>query len=125
MPTDYLRLLEDQRKASDFMFSLGIIVSNREYGQIGEVLWGGPAYEAGLTAGTAIIAVNGREYRPERLREAITIAHNNHTQLELIVKNLDRYRTVHIPYYDGLKYPRLERVERNVDRLSAITKPRT
>ncbi len=125
VPTDYLRLLEDQRKASDFMFSVGIIVSNREYGQIGEVLWGGPAYEAGLTAGTAIIAVNGREYRPERLREAIIIAHSNHTPIELIVKSLDRYRTLHIPYYDGLKYPRLERVERNVDRLSAIVKPRT
>jgi hypothetical protein len=41
------------------------------------------------------------------------------------VKNLDRYRTVRIPYYDGLKYPRLERVARSEDRLSAIMKPRT
>jgi predicted metalloprotease with PDZ domain len=125
VPTDYLRGIEDQRRAVDFMFSLGISVSSREYGQIGEVLWGGPAYEAGLTAGTAIIAVNGKEYRPERLRDAIINAHNNHTPIELIVKNLDRYRTVRIPYFDGLKYPRLERVEHNVDRLSAITKPRT
>ena len=68
---------------------------------------------------------NGKEYRPERLRETIAIAHNTHTPIDLIVKNLDRYRIVHIPYYDGLKYPRLERIERNVDRLSAITKPRT
>jgi predicted metalloprotease with PDZ domain len=125
VPTDYLRGLEDQRKAVDFMFSLGINVSSREFGQIVEVLWGGPAYDAGLTTGTAIIAVNGREYRQERLREAIAIAHNNHTPIELIVKNLDRYRTVRIPYYDGLKYPRLERVERSADRLTAITKPRT
>ena len=125
VPTEYLRGLEDQRKAIDFMFSIGVSVSSREYGQVGEVLWGGPAYEAGLTAGTAIIAVNGKEYRPERLRDAIINAHNNHTPIELIVKNLDRYRTVRIPYYDGLKYPRLERVEHNVDRLSAITKPRT
>lgn len=125
VPTQYFRGLEDQRKAVDFMFSLGFSVSSREFGQLVEVLWGSPAYAAGLTAGTAIIAVNGREYRPERLREAITIAHNTHTQIELIVKSLDRYLTVQIPYYDGLKYPRLERVERSVDRLSAITKPRT
>jgi predicted metalloprotease with PDZ domain len=123
--TDYLRGLEEQRRAVDFMFSLGFEVSSREYGQVVEVLWGSPAYEAGLTAGTGIIAVNGREYRPERLREAITIARNTHTPIELLVKNLDRYRTVQIPYYDGLKYPRLERVEGHVDRLSAITKPRT
>ena len=125
VPTDYLRQLEDQRKASDFMFSLGVDVSLREPGQLTEVLWGGPAYEADLTVGTVIVAVNGREYRPDRLREAITTAHNGHTPVELIVKNQDRYRVVKIPYYDGLKYPRLERVERSADRLSAITKPRT
>jgi predicted metalloprotease with PDZ domain len=125
MPTDYLRQLEDQRKAADFIFSLGFNVSNRDYGQITEVLWGGPGYDAGLTAGTVIIAVNGREYRPERLREALLIAHSAHTPIELIVKNLDRYRTVRIPYFDGAKYPRLERVERSTDRLSEITKPRT
>jgi hypothetical protein len=32
---------------------------------------------------------------------------------------------VSIPYYEGLKYPRLERVERSEDRLAAIMKPRT
>jgi predicted metalloprotease with PDZ domain len=125
VPTDYLRQLEEQRKAVDFSFSLGFNVSNREYGQLTEVLWGGPGFEAGLTVGTTLIAVNGREYRPERLREALVIAHATHTQIELIVKNLDRYRVVRIPYYDGPKYPRLERVEKGQDRLSAILKPRT
>ena len=124
-PTEYQRQLEDQRKAADFMFSLGLDVSSREPGQLTEVLWGGPAYDADLTVGTTIVAINGREYRPDRLREAITTAHNAHTPIELIVKNLDRFRVVKIPYYDGLKYPRLERVERTADRLSAITKPRT
>jgi predicted metalloprotease with PDZ domain len=124
-PSDFLRQVDDQRKAVDFTFSLGFNVSNREYGQLTEVLWGGPGFEAGLTAGTMIIAVNGREYRPERLREALAIAHSAHTPIELIVKNLDRYRTVRIPYYDGAKYPRLERVEKTADRLSEITKPRT
>ena len=124
-PTEYQRQLEDQRKAADFMFSLGLDVSSREPGQLTEVLWGGPAYDADLTVGTTIVAINGREYRPDRLREAVTTAHNAHTPIELIVKNLDRFRVVKIPYYDGLKYPRLERVERTADRLSAITKPRT
>ncbi len=123
--TDYLRQLEDQRKAVDFTFSLGFNVSSRDYGQITEVLWGGPGFDAGLTAGTMIVAVNGREYRPERLREALVIAHSARTPIELIVKNLDRYRTVRIPYYDGPKYPRLERVDHSTDRLAEIVKPRT
>jgi predicted metalloprotease with PDZ domain len=123
--TEYQRGLEDQRKASDFIFSLGVNISVREYGQLTEVLWGGPAYEAGLTVGTNVVAVNGREYRPDRLREAIVLARSSHTPIELIVKNLDRYRVVRIPYYEGLKYPRLERVEKTEDRLAAIMKPRT
>ena len=125
VPTDYMRQLEDLHKTVDFMFSLGFDVSNRDPGQLTEVLWGSPAYDADLTVGTTIVAVNGREYRSDRLREAVTTAHNAHTPIELIVKNIDRYRVVKIPYYDGLKYPRLERVERTADRLSAITKPRT
>ncbi len=124
-PTEYLRGLEDQRKAVDFTFSLGFNVSTREYGQLTEVLWGGPGYDAGLTMGTTLIAVNGQEYRPERLREAVAIARNTHKPIELIVKNLDRYRVVRLPYYEGLKYPRLERVEKSEDRLAAIMKPRT
>jgi predicted metalloprotease with PDZ domain len=124
--TEYVRGLEDLRKASDFMFSLGCNVSLREYGQVTEVLWGGPAYQVGLTAGTVLVAVNGREYRPERLREAIVTARNTHAPIELIVKNLDRYRVVHIPYYEGLKYPHLERLDKAAqDRLTAIMKPRT
>jgi predicted metalloprotease with PDZ domain len=122
--SDYFRGVEDQRRATDFMFSLGLSVSSRDYGQVTEVLWGGPSYEAGLTAGTFLVAVNGREYRPERLREAIVQARESHVPIELIMRNLDRYRIVHIPYYDGLKYPRLERLEKSEDRLSAIVKPR-
>jgi predicted metalloprotease with PDZ domain len=125
VPTDFLRQLEEQRKAADFSFSLGFNVSMRDYGQVVEVVWGSPGFDAGVTAGTTLVAVNGREYRPERLREALVIAHSAHMPIELIVKNLDRYRVVRIPYYDGPKYPRLERVEKSVDRLSAIVKPRT
>ncbi len=123
--TEFLRQLEEMRKATDFSFSLGFFVSNRDYGQLTEIVWGSPGFDAGLTAGTTIVAVNGREYRPERLREALLIARNVHAPIELIVKNLDRYRVVRIPYYDGPKYPRLERVEKSVDRLSEIVKPRT
>ena len=75
--------------------------------------------------GTALIAVNGREYRAERLKTAIQLAKLNKQPVELLVKNLDRYRTVWIAYFEGLKYPQLQRIERSQDRLDAILKPRT
>ena len=57
--------------------------------------------------GTALIAVNGREYRAERLKTAIQLAKLNKQPVELLVKNLDRYKTVRIAYFEGLKYPRV------------------
>jgi len=122
-PTEYLRSLEDQRRAVDFTYSLGFAVSAIT-GTLTEVRWGGPAYEAGLTMGTTLIAVNGREYRADRLKTAIQQAKVNKQPIELIVKNLDRYRTIKLAYYDGLKYPALQRAERTEDRLAAIFKPR-
>ena len=123
-PSEYGRSLEDQRKAVDFTYSLGFAVSAIS-GALTEVRWGGPAYEAGLTMGTLLVAVNGREYRSERLKSAVQLAKLNKQPIELIVKNLDRYRVVKLAYYEGLKYPVLQRVERTEDRLSAILKPHT
>ncbi len=122
--SDYSRSLDDQRKTVDFTFSLGFAVSQLS-GQLTEVRWGGPAYEAGLSMGTALIAVNGREYRAERLRTAIAGAKLNKQPIELLVKNLDRYRTVRIPYFEGLRYPQLQRIEKTEDRIAAILKPKT
>jgi predicted metalloprotease with PDZ domain len=122
--TEYEKSMEAQRGVADFIFSIGLSVAQYPGGQVSEVRWGSPAYEAGLTIGTTLIAVNGREYRQERLRDAIAEAKGSRMPIELIVKELDRYRVVKIPYYDGLKYPRLERIERSADRLTAILQAR-
>src|SRR5262249_34125935 len=96
--SEYLRSHEDQHKVVDFTYSLGFSVSALT-GQLIEVRWQGPAYEAGLAMGTLLIAVNGREYRPERLKSAIITAKLNKQPIELLVKTLDRYRTVRIAYF--------------------------
>jgi predicted metalloprotease with PDZ domain len=122
--SEYVRSLEEQHRAVDFTYSLGFAVS-QVTAQLTEVRWGGPAYEAGLTMGMTLVAVNGREYRSERLKTAIAAAKASRQPIELLVKSLDRYRTVHIAYFEGLKYPQLQRIEKTEDRLSAILKPRT
>jgi predicted metalloprotease with PDZ domain len=122
--SEYSRSLEDQRRAVDFTYSLGFAVSQLT-GQLTEVRWGGPAFEAELTMGMTLIAVNGREYRADRLRAAIAAAKLDKQPIELLVKNLDRYRTVRIAYFEGLKYPQLQRLDKTEDRIAAILKPRT
>ncbi len=93
-------------------------------GRIAEVLWNSPAFKAGLSQGFSVVAVNGKAYKPELLRSAISAAKVAQQPIELLLRQADRYQTTRIDYRGGLKYPRLERIEGTPDRLEAIFRPR-
>jgi predicted metalloprotease with PDZ domain len=120
-PTDFFKDVEAYRKIADFYYSLGITLDAG--GRIAEVVWDSPAFKAGLSQGFSVVAVNGTAYKPELLKLAITAAKREHQPIELLVKQADRYQTVRIDYTEGLKYPRLLRVEGTPDRLEAIFRP--
>ena len=83
-------------------------------------MWDGPAFNAGLDVGTDIIAVNGRAFSEDALKQAVTIAKGSKEPIDLIVRNGDRFREVTIDYHGGLRYPRLEKTgsgEGGLDRL--------
>jgi predicted metalloprotease with PDZ domain len=89
-----------------------------------QVQWDGPAFDAGVTVGTQVVAVNGVSFGADDLRRAITAAKTDGTPIELLLKNDDQYRTITIEYRDGLKFPHLERDEGTADRIAAIFAPR-
>ena len=122
-PSPYQKTLYGELGRNHLMYSLGLttVAENR----ISTVMWDSPAFAAGLAAGMQIIAVNGEAASAERLTDAITASKGNDTPVELIVKDGERYRTVSIPYHEGLKYPHLERIEGAPDRLSALYTPRS
>ncbi|MGD0963297.1 MAG: peptidase M61 [Candidatus Acidiferrales bacterium] len=117
-PTDYFRDSEARRKLTDLTYSLGMTIAAS--GRLNDVLWEGPAYKAGLTVGTEIVAVDGTIFDADRLKSAIQNAQKTVAAIELLVKNGDHYRTVLIDYHDGLRYPRLERDESAPARLDQI-----
>jgi len=104
--------------ANDFQYSLGFTLGANN--RIGGVRWGGPAYEAGLGAGWDLIAVGDRAASAEVLRQAVTAAKGGSDPIVLILKNGDRFRTQSFAWHDGLRYPRLERIEGTPDRLGDI-----
>ena len=120
--SDYLKSSDARRKTTDFAWSLGFVVGKDN--SLADVLWQGPAFKAGLTQGTQLIAVNGVAYEAERLKDAVKAAKSSPQPIELLVKNGDRYRTVRIDYHDGLRYPHLERVTATPARLDDILTPR-
>ena len=121
-PTAYFTAAQAAAKTTNLMYSLGVSL-NRE-GDVTAVLWDSPAFDAGLTVSTRILAVNGIAFDAERLKTAITDAKSGQP-IELLVKNGDHFQTLAIPYRGGLRYPRLERIEGAPDLLSRIYEPRT
>ena len=117
-PSERDQSSDNRRKQDNFSYSVGLVISNK--GRVNDVTWEGPAFKAGLTLGSEIVAVNGVEYDADELKDAITDAKSDQAPIQLLVKNNNAYRTVSIPYHDGLRYPHLERVEGTPALLDAL-----
>jgi len=121
-PTAYETGLGELYRFEGFTWSLGFNIDaegDRE-GALTSVLWNGPAFNAGLSKAVQLIAVDGRAYKAERLKSAITAAKTSKAPIQLLVKDGDIYKTVTIPYSGGLRHPKLERIEGAPDRLTPL-----
>lgn len=117
-PSEFARGSEDgETRADDFSYSIGLAV--RRDGRIDHVMWGSPAFQAGLSRAVQLLAVNGMAYKAERLSVAIGANKEGKVPLTLIVKDGDAFRSVQIDYRGGLRHPRLERIEGTPERLDA------
>jgi len=109
---------------TDVQFSLGIIVhdpGSENSDEISDVIPGSPAAQAGIVPGMRLVAVNGRRWTPEILREAIRQAKGGKEPMELLVENAEYFRTYRVDYHGGERYPHLER-NGKPDLLSEIAK---
>ncbi len=109
----------------DVQFSLGFEVhatGGEESDRILDVTPGSPADKAGLAPGMHLLAVNGRRWTPELLRDAIQRAKNNKESIELLAENNDYFQTYRVEYHGGEKYPHLEAISGKPDVLSEISK---
>jgi predicted metalloprotease with PDZ domain len=122
-PNAATRDLEKAAGITDLSYSLGMTVSRDNL--LTEVVWESPAFKAGLTSNTTLVAVNGRAFSGALLKEAVTQAKAGGSPIELIVRNQDRFRTVQIDYRDGLQYPHLVPVEGRPDGLAPVLAPRS
>jgi len=89
-------------------WSLGITLDKD--GRVTGTRWGSPAFDAGVTSGARIAAVNGTAYSEQVLRDAITAAKTATEPLHLTLQRGEKYAQLAIAYHGGLRYPWLERV---------------
>ena len=120
-PSELTKAMEHVRKFVDARFSIGLALDDK--GGIHDVIYDSPAGTAGVAPGTTLVAVNGRKFDPDLLRDALKSGKGNGPNLELLVLNGDYFKTFTLNYHDGEKYAHLVRDESKTDILSEIIKP--
>lgn len=118
-PSDSFKSYEKARKVTDLRYSGGFVFGKE--GEISEVVWDSPAFNAGLTVGSKLIAVDGRALDTDQLKKAIKA---KKSPLTLLVRTGDIFRTVELDYAGGLRYPVLEKTNTGPSSLDALLAPK-
>ena len=121
-PTKWWKSGEKDGKRTDLTYSGGVAVGND--GKVQSVLWDSAAFNSGITIGDEILAVNGRQFSGDALKDAIKAAAGQRPAVQLLVKSGELYRTVNLDWHGGLRYPRLEKVGKGSGTLDALLAPR-
>ena len=77
----------------------------------------------GHEPGMKITAVNGKQWSPDALREALRASKTNASPIELTVNNDGYIDAAKLDYHGGERYPHLQRDETKPDLLSQIAAP--
>jgi predicted metalloprotease with PDZ domain len=101
-------------------FAIGLVLNDD--GLINDTIEGELAAKAGIGPGMKVVAVNGRRFSSEVLRDALKAAKTGTAPIELLVENTDYYKTYKIDYHGGEKYPHLVRDDSKPDLLTEILK---
>jgi predicted metalloprotease with PDZ domain len=120
-PNDYALLDDASAGVINLRFSLGMALSPS--GGVQEVLWDSPAFKAGLTAGAQVLAVSGRAFSEDEIKQAIVNAQDSGLT-ELLVKRGKHHQLLTIEYSGGHRFPHLEPTGARA-RLDEIHTPKT
>lgn len=122
---EHQRAEETVNQEMDEQFTLGISVHGPGGDQgdhILDVVPGSPAAKAGIAPGMHLMAVNGRKWTPDLLRDAIQRAKDSKEPIELLAENDDYFQSYTVDYHGGLRFPHLEAIAGKADVLGEITK---
>lgn len=117
-PSSYTAKHNRYHGITDFGHSIGLMLD--QDARISEVIWGSPAFDAGLSTAVSVVAVNGRAYSADVLERTIRAANADTAPIELLVREQDRYRTVSLRRTSGVRHPHLERIPGRPDLLTRI-----
>nr|WP_315257437.1 peptidase M61 [uncultured Duganella sp.] len=121
-PTEFFAQHEADLGGMDLSTSVGLVVGKK--GVIKSVMWESPAFKAGISLGARLVSVAGQPYTDDVLKQAIRDAAVSKQAIALDFEADGAVRSASIPYFDSLRYPRLERIPDSPDRLRELLLPR-
>jgi predicted metalloprotease with PDZ domain len=116
-----VQALESDKNSVNAAYSFGLWL--KDDGLVTDTVEGMPAARAGIGPGMKLVAVNGRKFSKDVLRDVLREGKNSSVALELLVENTEYYKTYKLDYHDGEKFPYLVRDESKSDLLSDIIRP--
>jgi predicted metalloprotease with PDZ domain len=121
---EYLKDIEEG--GDDGLFDAGASIGIRvkESGEIQDAIPGTPAYESGITPGMKLIAVNGRRFNDDVLRDTLLATSGKPADLTLLIESDDFFTQHTFQYGKGLSEPHLERDASKPDLLEQLIAPR-
>jgi len=123
-PNGFLKDQEQVRKFTELGYSIGLRLN--EDSSIADVIEGLAASKAGIGPGMKVIAVNGKAYSAEILRDAVKATTDpRQRRIDLLIDNEGHIENHQLSYGEGEKYPVLERDASKPDLLSKIIAPLT
>ncbi len=114
--------LQGRRGNPGDVYSIGLQLGSD--GTVSDSIVGSPAFEAGISSGMKVLAVNGRLYNQDLLEDAIKAAKDTSQPISLLVVVDDYVRTCTIQYHGGDRYPHLVREGDRPDYLDELIKAR-
>jgi len=111
---------EKELEVTDLSYSIGLTVADS--GLVRSIAWNGPAYRAGLGPRTKIVSVGDAPFTREALVEAVR--HAAEAPIRMTFEQDGRTVTRTLDYRGTLRYPRLERIAGQPDRLRTLLAPR-
>jgi predicted metalloprotease with PDZ domain len=120
-PNLFIKDADTANKAANVAYSIGVLA--KEDGMLADVIPDSPAAKAGLGPGMKVVAVGGRRFTLDALRDAVKATKTDTGPLEVIAANGDFFGTYRVDYHGGERYPHLERDAARPDLLSEVVKP--
>ncbi len=109
---------EKEKELVDLGYSVGLAIGKN--GAVKGVRWGSPAFAAGVSTGSTLVAIDGAKYDDDAFKRVITAAKGGTKPIALLIEQGDQYRTVELTWNGGLRYPHLERAGKGPASLDAV-----